>query len=1267
VSRRIVVLGALLALLLAALAAGLLGWRLLTAESGRDFLLEQLRRIPGVTIETTGAGGTVASALSFERLVVDHEAVRIEAAGVKLEPRLRQILWQTLTLRDVSVASLKVQLKPQPEAPPEEVHFLPRFLRIAVRDFAVRDFTLVLADGRSYHVDLLSGSALATRWTIDLPGVAIEDPAGRIDASVRLRAGLPLRLRGEARGHWQLPDERDYRFTLQARGDLERLATTLELSAPAVLRFDGNALALQESPRLVGTLRLTDFDGSPWAAPGVLPKVAGSIAVDASERGIGLDGTLTAAGFGAEPLRLQGAGSYADQRIEIAGLQAWLPQSGLTLRTAGTIELGGERPVLTLGGDFEKFRWPLTGEPAVRAEVGEYTLAGDLPYAVTLDSLVEIPQLPQPVRARGAATLDADGLRLDRLDAELLRGTLRGSGTLAWSGEQRWAFTVDGKGLDLTELRKDLPGRIDVLGRIEGQGLTADAPWTAKLERVSGSLLGRSLTARGAVRHLGAGGYELQGLQLANADTRIAVDGRVGERFDLRWDAAIGSLRLLLPGLDGRLHSSGTLRGTAAAPLLAASGAATGIRYAGVEVESLDYDVDVDLGDARESRIDVGARGIRSGDLEVQFASLIGRGRSSDHRLDLRLRSPGKPEARVVPFIASLGLVGAYRHADTSWRGQLENALLDYDTGDARLLQPAGIALSPRAAQLEPTCFASGEARLCAEGDWQATPQRWQLLYSAQDWPLRNLLNSLAGRRDIDGRVQASGWALQEPGKRWVGSSVILIDEPVVEIARNKFRSDRVQLGSARLDIYAAEDAFRSTLDLQVAESTRLTGEVRADRVGELAEHPLSGRLHAESTVLSALPLLVPEIDRAGGRLDGDLSVGGTLGAPQFNGQFAVRDGVFELYRTNLALSAVTVDGRFTGDVFDIEARGQTRKGALELSGRFSWPDGVMQGEMHLKGEDVLVADTPEYRVLASPNLRFRAANGGFEVDGEILIPTARIALRDLSTTIATSPDERIVGIDPRAAPLAENGDPATAPTAATEVRAQVLVRLGDQVRIDSYGLRARLGGEVEVRLRPGDVARGTGEIKVIEGNYKAFGQDVKITRGRLIFRDSPLGEPTIEVTGERVFEDEDITVTVSIRGELSEPYLTLSSTPAMTQSEALSYLLTGRSLDTLQSGEATSVNAAAESLAVSGGGLLLGQVGRRIGLDEVSVERTDTDDTAVVLGKFLSPRLFVSYGVSIAEAINTVKLRYTLNERWSLRAEAGLEQSADVEFKIER
>ena len=71
--------------------------------------------------------------------------------------------------------------------------------------------------------------------------------------------------------------------------------------------------------------------------------------------------------------------------------------------------------------------------------------------------------------------------------------------------------------------------------------------------------------------------------------------------------------------------------------------------------------------------------------------------------------------------------------------------------------------------------------------------------------------------------------------------------------------------------------------------------------------------------------------------------------------------------------------------------------------------------------------------------------------------------------------------------------------------------------------------------------------------------------------------------------------------------------------------------------------------------------------IDEVTVEQTGDDDTSVVLGKYLSPKLFVSYGISIAEAINTIKLRYTLNERWALKAEAGLNQSADVEYRIER
>jgi translocation and assembly module TamB len=177
----------------------------------------------------------------------------------------------------------------------------------------------------------------------------------------------------------------------------------------------------------------------------------------------------------------------------------------------------------------------------------------------------------------------------------------------------------------------------------------------------------------------------------------------------------------------------------------------------------------------------------------------------------------------------------------------------------------------------------------------------------------------------------------------------------------------------------------------------------------------------------------------------------------------------------------------------------------------------------------------------------------------------------------------------------------------------------------------------------------------------------VRITRGTLTFNDTPLNEPLLDIVAERKIKDADITVAVNVRGTIDQPFITITSQPAMPSNEALSYLLTGRSIDTLQSGEAANINQATETLALSGGGLLLGGLGSRVGLDEVSVEKTGDNDTSVVLGKALSPKLYVSYGISIAEAINTIKLRYTLNERWSLKAEAGLEQSADVEYRIER
>jgi translocation and assembly module TamB len=1235
----------------------LVAHRLLHSEAGLQFVLAQLPRLGSVQVEVTGARGTLAGPLTVERLQVDHAAARIVLHRIRLDADVFGLLRGRLDVAEASAGRVEVILKEREPPPPSETHFLPRFLSIVAPRVQLADVALTLADGRQYGVAALDSALAMTRWRIDLTDLVVRDPAGRIDGAVTLRATQPLGLRVAANGLWRLPDERDYRFATAARGRLDRLGITMTLAEPAQLSFIGTALALDEEPRVVGTLRLVDFDGSPWIEPGTWPQVSGSIALDARPAAVGLDGTLTSPALEAGPLRLQGTGGWHDATLEIGALRAWLPRTGARLDVAGTVRLDGEAPDVALSGDWDSLRWPLTGDADIESPLGTYSVRGALPYAFDMSAVARAPGLPE-ADFSAAGSVDREQLVLDRLDGRLMRGQLRGSGRVSWTGRQPWSARLDGQGLDVGALRSDLSGRVSFAGSIEGNGFAADAPWTARLASLSGTVLGRALTGRGEITHR-AGNFDLRRVRIANGASHVDLDGRWGPHIDLRWDADVRNLALLHPALDGALASTGHVRGSPSRPQATAEAHGRDLRFDGLALETLQASIDLDLTDRRDSHVDLRAKAIDLGPLELVSATLAGDGRAADHGLDLRLVSAGDSERSIPGFSARLSVQGALDAGQERWLGSLDVASIEFPDGGSQLVQPAALEAGRDAVRVAPVCLGTGEARLCIEGEWQADPSSWRVVYSAQDWPLRRILHSMLGWRDFDGKLQASGWAAQEPGEEWTGGTTLLLDEPTLEIPRNQFRTERVSLGAGRLDLYAQTDAIRASVEMNLAENTSVKGEVVARREPglELLEFPLTGLVRAQSSQLTGLPVLVPEIDRSSGLLEAEVSVSGTLGAPRFDGEFHVRDGTLALYRTNLQLSALTLDGRFKGDELVFEGRGAASRGTLALEGRFAWPDDVMTGRMRLHGEGVLIADTPDFRIIASPDLLFEIGADGYEVTGVILIPSARITPRDLSTTVTTSVDERIVGLE-----LVDTG-----PSTLERLRSRIRVELGDNIRVNSFGLNATLAGQVTVITRPGDVVRGDGAIRVVEGEYKAFGQFVRITRGILSYDMAPLDEPTLDLIAQREIRRENIVVSINVRGTLASPFITLSSDPPMSQNEALSFLLTGRSINTLQSGDAAAVNFAAESLALSGGGLLLGGLGSRVGLDEVTIEQTGDDEAAVVLGKYLSPNLFVSYGIGIAEAINTIKLRYTLNQNWSLKAEAGLEQSGDVEFRIER
>ena len=94
----------------------------------------------------------------------------------------------------------------------------------------------------------------------------------------------------------------------------------------------------------------------------------------------------------------------------------------------------------------------------------------------------------------------------------------------------------------------------------------------------------------------------------------------------------------------------------------------------------------------------------------------------------------------------------------------------------------------------------------------------------------------------------------------------------------------------------------------------------------------------------------------------------------------------------------------------------------------------------------------------------------------------------------------------------------------------------------------------------------------------------------------------------------------------------------------------------------------AALALGLAGGDTLARAMGDRFGIDDVRVESNATgDEASLVVGSYLSPKLYVSYGVGLMDSLNSLNLRYQLSNRWQLEVESGETSGADLFFTIER
>jgi len=307
---------------------------------------------------------------------------------------------------------------------------------------------------------------------------------------------------------------------------------------------------------------------------------------------------------------------------------------------------------------------------------------------------------------------------------------------------------------------------------------------------------------------------------------------------------------------------------------------------------------------------------------------------------------------------------------------------------------------------------------------------------------------------------------------------------------------------------------------------------------------------------------------------------------------------------------------------------------------------------VRLSGERVLASDTPLARALVTPDLTLRYTGAdGLAIEGRLAIPEARLDLERLEGSVAPSPD--VVVVDPR-----EPGEG----VGTLPVSARVTLELGEAVSLDGMGFDGRVAGTLAVTERPGRVTTARGTLNVT-GEYTAYGQDLEVVHGRLLYSATPLDDPSLDVRGVRRVREQ--TVGLNIRGSARQPELEIFAEPPLEQAEALSYLVLGRPLESASSDEGGQLSQAAAAI---GGNFLAERLGARLGFDTFEVGDSEgMGTTAFTVGKYLSPKLYVSYGMALFEDGRLLTLRYLLSRRFDLEFESGAENRVGVNYTLER
>lgn len=364
------------------------------------------------------------------------------------------------------------------------------------------------------------------------------------------------------------------------------------------------------------------------------------------------------------------------------------------------------------------------------------------------------------------------------------------------------------------------------------------------------------------------------------------------------------------------------------------------------------------------------------------------------------------------------------------------------------------------------------------------------------------------------------------------------------------------------------------------------------------------------------------------------------------------------------------------------ETKIQHKEEKLDVTGKIKLASGNFTGTANILSKKFTLIDSEYYKIIISPDLRMNYDHNEVHAKGDVNIIDAHVAPTDFSNTVTLSND--IVYTNKNDEPLHENSKQ-------LKIFFDIAIKI-QKFFINYNGVAASVYGNLKVNKTPETEISAIGELKFLEGTYKAYGQNLTIRKNSHINFTHEIDNPQLNISAEKEIKASSeyislptfqpyLIVGVKISGTAQQPKITLFSIPAsVSQQDILSYLIFGMSQKQLTGSQISLLWSTLNILSSSNGNKsslsgLQKNIQKSLGFSEFGLGSTSEYNsatqqyetgTAFVVGKKITDNLTATYNIGLLIPINVLYLRYQLAHQWTLQTDSSaLGNGADIFYTI--